>query len=152
MLLCCFCIFCSQPFLPFGCFLVSICTFLHWRSQCDSAWSMPLIGLSWLPSRLPCNSLQFHQGSCTYLLSMGLLCRYNCCNYYYCNSNLSNDWKLTWKKKTLRGEGGTSREFEPMASLLAWQCSNNWAIIKTHKLGAGPSFQQKIIILLNSNK
>ena len=106
MLLCCFCIFCSQPFLPFGCFLVSICPFLHWRSQCDSAWSMPLIGLSWLPSRLPCNSLQFHQGSRTYLLSMGLLCRYNCCNYYYCNSNLRNDWKLTWKKKNTKGRGG----------------------------------------------
>ena len=29
MLLCCFCIFCSQSSLPFGCCLVSICTFLH---------------------------------------------------------------------------------------------------------------------------
>ena len=41
-----------------------------------------------------------------------------------------------------RGGGGTSSEFEPLASVLAWQCSQNWAM-KTHKLGAGPPFQQK---------
>ena len=42
-------------------FLVSICTFFHWVSQCDSAWWVPLARLSWLPSRLACNPLLFYQ-------------------------------------------------------------------------------------------
>ena len=37
------------------------------RSQCDSACSVPLIGSSWLPSRLTCNSLQFHQAPFAHL-------------------------------------------------------------------------------------
>ena len=75
--------FCSQPFLPFRCFLVSICTFLHWSSQCDSASEVLLInvGLLWLPFRFACRSLQFFSFTRhlphTYLLSMGLICRYN---------------------------------------------------------------------------
>ena len=40
-------------------FLVSICTVFHWGSQCDSAWWVPLSGLSWLPSRITCSPFCF---------------------------------------------------------------------------------------------
>ena len=46
---------CPQPSLPFK------CAFFHWGSQCDGASWVLLTGLSWLPSRLTCGSLQFHQ-------------------------------------------------------------------------------------------
>ena len=42
-------------------FLESICTFFHWIFQCGGAWWVPLTGLSWLPSRLACSPLLFHQ-------------------------------------------------------------------------------------------
>ena len=43
---------------PTGCVLVSICETVHSCGyHCSSAWWVPLIGLSWLPSALACGSL-----------------------------------------------------------------------------------------------
>ena len=42
-------------------FWVSVCAFFHRGSQCDGAWWVPLTGLAWLPSRLACSPLLFHQ-------------------------------------------------------------------------------------------
>ena len=42
-------------------FLLSICASFHRGSQCDGGWWVPLIGLSWLPSRLACVPPLFHQ-------------------------------------------------------------------------------------------
>ena len=42
-------------------FLLSICASFHRGSQCDGGWWVPLIGLSWLPSRLACGPPLFHQ-------------------------------------------------------------------------------------------
>ena len=42
-------------------FIVSICTFFYRGSQCDGAWWVPFTGLSWLPSRLACGPLLFHE-------------------------------------------------------------------------------------------
>ena len=54
--------FCPQLSLPFGCYSrYCICAYLLWGSQRNGAWWVPLKGLSWLPSRLACSSLQFHQ-------------------------------------------------------------------------------------------
>ena len=42
-------------------FLLSICVFFHWGFHCDGAWRVPLTCLSWLPSKLVCGPLLFHQ-------------------------------------------------------------------------------------------
>ena len=61
-----------------------------------------------------------------YVLSIGLICRYYHWRY---NSNLSK-YRLTWRNRQL---GRDKREFEPMASALAWQKSpNNWQWRPTH--------------------
>ena len=51
-------------------------------SQCDSAWWVPLKGLSRLPFGLTCGSLRFHQApySHTHLLSVGLTVRISTIN------------------------------------------------------------------------
>ena len=51
-------------------------------------------------------------------------------------------------KLSLKNVFGASTGFEPMASPLALQCSNNWAM-KTHTLGAG-QFVEFIIFMFHS--
>ena len=52
--------FCSQLSLSSGCFVVNICTFLHWGFQCDGGGWVQFTRLSHLPSH-------------THLLSKGLI-------------------------------------------------------------------------------
>ena len=53
----------------------------HWVIQCDSAWRLPLTGLSWLPSmftytvRLPQTLQEPFADTSTYLLAMSLVLR-----------------------------------------------------------------------------
>ena len=54
-------VFCPQPPSSLDAVLVSICTSLHWGSQCDGAWCVPLSGLSWLPSKIACGPLPLLQ-------------------------------------------------------------------------------------------
>ena len=54
-------VFCPQPPSSLDAVLVSICASLHWGSQCDGAWCVPLSGLSWLPSKIACGPLPLLQ-------------------------------------------------------------------------------------------
>ena len=49
--------YCSQLSLSSGCFVVNICTFLHWGFQCDGGCWVQFTRLSRLPSRLNCGPL-----------------------------------------------------------------------------------------------
>ena len=112
----------SQPSHPCGWVLISIYQTLHWGSQCDGVWWLPLTGLSWLPaSALACNSISLsrHFPHC-HLLLMGLNLKwtdlfkivvYN--KHSTCTGTLYREFKLhVYDKRQMEHSGWEFRKIE----------------------------------------
>ena len=105
----------SQPSHPCGWVLISIYQTLHWGSQCDGVWWLPLTGLSWLAaSALACNSISLSRHfPHSHLLLMGLNLKwmdldfkivvYN--KHSTCTGTLYREFKLhVYGKRHIQGE------------------------------------------------
>ena len=111
-----------SPLSTCGWVLISIYQTLHWGSQCDGVWWLPLTGLSWLPaSALACNSISLSRHfPHSHLLLMGLHLKwtdlfkivvYN--KHSACTGTLYREFKLhVYDKQQMAHSGWEFRKIE----------------------------------------